>query len=153
MQTRPVHPKTALPSIMPHTCTVHVSSSLVGVQNLDMVRTAATRRQFPWRSSKQPTRAGRPSFPGLTQPQEEDTRPGPLVSVTAATLRDLTTPVCTCTPRHVYLDSFYGMLMCVCPVSGEDVRPINWSNRPKSYLSRTEEWDDFPNGRWGDGRR
>lgn len=38
-------------------------------------------------------------------------------------------------------------------VSGEDVRPINWSNRPKSYLSRTEEWDEFPNGRWGDGRR
>lgn len=33
------------------------------------------------------------------------------------------------------------------------MRPINWSNRPKSYLSRTEEWDDFPNGRWGDGRR
>jgi hypothetical protein len=22
--------------------------------------------------------------------------------------------------------------------SGEDVRPINWANRPKSYLSRTE---------------
>lgn len=38
------------------------------VQNLDMVRTAATRRQFPWRSSKQPTRAGRHSSPGLTQP-------------------------------------------------------------------------------------
>eukprot|EP00624_Nannochloropsis_granulata_P001152 evm.model.NODE_1531_length_19035_cov_17.377516.4 len=36
--------------------------------------------------------------------------------------------------------------------AGEDVRPINWANRPKSYLSRTEEWDEFPNGRWGDGR-
>ncbi len=33
------------------------------------------------------------------------------------------------------------------------MRPINWANRPKSYLSRTEEWDEFPNGRWGDGRR
>lgn len=39
------------------------------------------------------------------------------------------------------------------PITGEDVRPINWANRPKSYLSRTEEWDEFPNGRWGDGRR
>lgn len=35
---------------------------------------------------------------------------------------------------------------------GEDVRPIFWSNRPKSYLARTENWDDFPNGRWGDSR-
>ncbi|KAL7469955.1 hypothetical protein ACHAXS_010193 [Conticribra weissflogii] len=34
--------------------------------------------------------------------------------------------------------------------SKEDVRPINWSNRPKSYVMRTDEWDEFPNGRWGD---
>ncbi len=34
----------------------------------------------------------------------------------------------------------------------EDVRPIFWSNRPKSYLARTMDWDDFPNGRWGDAR-
>ncbi|KNC82214.1 methylenetetrahydrofolate reductase (NADPH) [Sphaeroforma arctica JP610] len=34
----------------------------------------------------------------------------------------------------------------------EDVRPIYWANRPKSYLSRTATWDDFPNGRWGDRR-
>eukprot|EP00741_Cyanophora_paradoxa_P022032 tig00021433_g21268.t1 len=32
----------------------------------------------------------------------------------------------------------------------EQVRPIFWANRPKSYLSRTSGWDDFPNGRWGD---
>mmetsp|Transcript_16542 Transcript_16542/g.24882 ORF Transcript_16542/g.24882 Transcript_16542/m.24882 type:complete len:616 (+) Transcript_16542:55-1902(+) len=34
----------------------------------------------------------------------------------------------------------------------EDVRPINWANRPKSYIARTMEWDEFPNGRWGDSR-
>lgn len=34
----------------------------------------------------------------------------------------------------------------------EDVRPIFWSNRPKSYLAKTMSWDDFPNGRWGDSR-
>lgn len=34
----------------------------------------------------------------------------------------------------------------------EDVRPINWANRPKSYIARTNNWDDFPNGRWGDAR-
>ncbi len=34
--------------------------------------------------------------------------------------------------------------------SQEDVRPIFWSNRPKSYIARTMDWDDFPNGRWGD---
>eukprot|EP00667_Euglena_gracilis_P004419 EG_transcript_4439 len=34
----------------------------------------------------------------------------------------------------------------------EDVRPIFWANRPKSYLARTMAWDDFPNGRWGDSR-
>ncbi|XP_043931178.1 methylenetetrahydrofolate reductase [Protopterus annectens] len=31
----------------------------------------------------------------------------------------------------------------------EDVRPIFWSSRPKSYIYRTQEWDEFPNGRWG----
>ncbi|XP_072281908.1 methylenetetrahydrofolate reductase (NADPH) [Pyxicephalus adspersus] len=31
----------------------------------------------------------------------------------------------------------------------EDVRPIFWASRPKSYIHRTQEWDDFPNGRWG----
>lgn len=36
--------------------------------------------------------------------------------------------------------------------AGEDVRPINWANRPQSYVARTEVWDEFPNGRWGDGR-
>jgi len=30
----------------------------------------------------------------------------------------------------------------------EDVRPIFWANRPKSYLRRTEDWDQFPCGRW-----
>jgi methylenetetrahydrofolate reductase (NADPH) len=34
--------------------------------------------------------------------------------------------------------------------SQEDVRPIFWSNRYKSYLARTSSWDDYPNGRWGD---
>ena len=32
----------------------------------------------------------------------------------------------------------------------EEVRPIFWSNRPKSYVARTVDWDDYPNGRWGD---
>jgi methylenetetrahydrofolate reductase (NADPH) len=36
--------------------------------------------------------------------------------------------------------------------SKEEVRPINWANRPKSYMKRTEDWDEFPNGRWGDAR-
>jgi len=34
----------------------------------------------------------------------------------------------------------------------EDVRPIFWRNRNKSYVMRTQEWDEFPNGRWGDSR-
>ncbi len=34
----------------------------------------------------------------------------------------------------------------------EDVRPIFWANRPKSYVERTEAWDEYPNGRWGDHR-
>lgn len=32
----------------------------------------------------------------------------------------------------------------------ENVRPIFWANRPKSYLDRTGQWSDFSNGRWGD---
>ena len=32
----------------------------------------------------------------------------------------------------------------------EDVRPINWANRPKSFVMRTDDWDEFSNGRWGD---
>ncbi|KAK6088758.1 methylenetetrahydrofolate reductase 1 [Seiridium cupressi] len=34
----------------------------------------------------------------------------------------------------------------------EDVRPAFWRNRGKSYVARTQEWDEFPNGRWGDSR-
>lgn len=33
--------------------------------------------------------------------------------------------------------------------SEETVRPIFWSNKPKSYVERTQAWDEFPNGRWG----
>jgi len=36
--------------------------------------------------------------------------------------------------------------------ANEDVRPIFWSHRPKSYVTRTSSWDEFPNGRWGDSR-
>jgi methylenetetrahydrofolate reductase (NADPH) len=32
----------------------------------------------------------------------------------------------------------------------EAVRPIYWANRPRTYIARTEDWDSFPNGRWGD---
>lgn len=34
----------------------------------------------------------------------------------------------------------------------ENIRPIFWANRTKSYLSRTENWDEYPNGRFGDSR-
>ncbi|KDQ61373.1 hypothetical protein JAAARDRAFT_171545 [Jaapia argillacea MUCL 33604] len=34
----------------------------------------------------------------------------------------------------------------------ETIRPIFWANRTKSYLSRTENWDEYPNGRYGDSR-
>ena len=34
----------------------------------------------------------------------------------------------------------------------ETIRPIFWANRQKSYLSRTENWDEYPNGRFGDSR-
>eukprot|EP01133_Synstelium_polycarpum_P016090 gene16090-19147_t len=34
----------------------------------------------------------------------------------------------------------------------EEVRPIFWQHRPRSYISRTGSWDEFPNGRWGDYR-
>jgi methylenetetrahydrofolate reductase (NADPH) len=34
----------------------------------------------------------------------------------------------------------------------ESIRPIFWANRQKSYLSRTENWDEYPNGRFGDSR-
>lgn len=34
----------------------------------------------------------------------------------------------------------------------ENIRPIFWANRAKSYIDRTDAWDEFPNGRWGDAR-
>jgi len=36
--------------------------------------------------------------------------------------------------------------------STESVRPIFWSNRPKSYISRTKDWEAFPSGRWGNAQ-
>ncbi len=32
----------------------------------------------------------------------------------------------------------------------EEVRPIFWANRPKSYLAQTMKWEHYPRGRWGD---
>ena len=34
-------------------------------------------------------------------------------------------------------------------ISKKKVRPIFWTQRPKSYIHRTRHWDEFPNGRWG----
>ncbi|OKL57388.1 Methylenetetrahydrofolate reductase 2 [Talaromyces atroroseus] len=34
----------------------------------------------------------------------------------------------------------------------EDVRPIFWRNRNHSYIARTADWDEYPNGRWTDAR-
>ena len=34
----------------------------------------------------------------------------------------------------------------------DEVRPIFWSCRPKSYIDRTDDWDEYPNGRWSDAR-
>ena len=34
----------------------------------------------------------------------------------------------------------------------ETVRPIFWNNNAKSYISKTQKWDNFPNGRWGISR-
>ena len=30
----------------------------------------------------------------------------------------------------------------------EQVRPIFWANRPKSYINRTSDWDKYPQGRY-----
>ena len=51
--------------------------------------------------------------------------------------------------HHVLNTVAVGILpVCVPCIVG--FRPINWANRPKSYVMRTEDWDEFPNGRWGD---
>lgn len=34
----------------------------------------------------------------------------------------------------------------------EEIRPIFWAIKPKSYIAKTQEWDEFPNGRWGVSR-
>ena len=34
----------------------------------------------------------------------------------------------------------------------EEIRPIFWSNIPQNYLSRTKNWENFPNGRWGSNK-
>ena len=60
----------------------------------------------------------------------------------------------------IYVCNYINLFCRILPWRGsraslrgvEDVRPINWANRPKSYIDRTNNWDDFPNGRWGDGR-
>jgi methylenetetrahydrofolate reductase (NADPH) len=34
----------------------------------------------------------------------------------------------------------------------ENVRPVFWKNKSKSYISKTWYWDEYPNGMWGDSR-
>ncbi|RXW22154.1 hypothetical protein EST38_g3704 [Candolleomyces aberdarensis] len=42
---------------------------------------------------------------------------------------------------------------CLTPTRRQEtIRPIFWANRTKSYISRTENWDEYPNGRFGDSR-
>jgi len=36
--------------------------------------------------------------------------------------------------------------------ASEEVRPIFWANNPQSYVRRTDQWDEYPNGRWGNSR-
>lgn len=36
--------------------------------------------------------------------------------------------------------------------ANEEVRPIFWANNPSSYVRRTDQWDEYPNGRWGISR-
>ena len=36
--------------------------------------------------------------------------------------------------------------------SKEEVRPVFWAIKPKSYIARTKDWDEYPNGRWGVSR-
>jgi methylenetetrahydrofolate reductase (NADPH) len=36
--------------------------------------------------------------------------------------------------------------------SDEEIRPIFWANAVDNYLTRTNEWEHFPNGRWSDNR-
>jgi methylenetetrahydrofolate reductase (NADPH) len=36
--------------------------------------------------------------------------------------------------------------------SEESCRPIFWDKNPKNYVAKTQNWDDFPNGRWGSSR-
>jgi methylenetetrahydrofolate reductase (NADPH) len=45
------------------------------------------------------------------------------------------------------------LYQCLTPTRRqESIRPIFWANRTKSYISRTENWDEYPNGRFGDAR-
>lgn len=77
---------------------------------------------------------------GVVQPQREETN-----AITAST-----------SDQYGNIRSYVGRTLPWRPstIDGrserEQVRPINWANRPKSYVQRTETWDEFPNGRWGD---
>ena len=45
------------------------------------------------------------------------------------------------------------LFQCLTPSRrNETIRPIFWANRAKSYIARTENWDEYPNGRFGDAR-
>ena len=37
-------------------------------------------------------------------------------------------------------------------LSLSNTKPIIWKEQSEDYLGRSEDWDNFPNGRWGDAR-
>jgi methylenetetrahydrofolate reductase (NADPH) len=56
-------------------------------------------------------------------------------------------------PHSVLLSDLILYMQSLTPSRrSENIRPIFWANRHKSYLSRTENWDEYPNGRFGDSR-
>jgi hypothetical protein len=62
-----------------------------------------------------------------------------------------------CSPYFlvVIVNVLFFLALCISAThtqSALSLRKLSRANRPKSYISRTIGWDQYPHGRWGDSR-
>lgn len=119
-----------------HFYTLNLEKSIISVlQDVGVEETIASRRPLPWRS---PRNFNKPN----SNSNSSNNLSGLLLKPTSS----------SGAISNSSSQSSSSANLNRAHASVEDVRPINWANRPKSYIKRTVTWDEFPNGRWGDNR-
>jgi hypothetical protein len=152
----PPHPARPPPPGL-HMYSLNLERSVVGIlEGVGLLDTAKVPRTLPWRHvpgggqrAQEVRRRGRRvcgvKGGGGRRVRVFGCRPGQAVSARPGRSRaSLPQPAANCSAGPAPPVAERPLLPPPSPPQG--VRPIFWSNRPKAYITRTANWDAFPNG-------